>query len=613
MIPTIIPITEDEMFVSWLNRLATVNVYRTDLFADRFLKYEQQKKILGVGNLDMICEKEKGSELFPDVRAIIYRHTTAFADQVYFSFAWQAKAITRMIHGRGDFTVSDHVFCRTYKPFRTRFCPLCKQEDLDEYRRIIAHVPHQARGISACWKHGVLLDTDEPVEASQAEKDTAVFARQLYLSDIFTDFGQIGRCIEKAGGKDIAVIRDAMNKGYIDDTTKASSFKGSLSRENNAPKSLVGYLAFLFHDAENLRKALDECGNHATEATFRTEIGGKYILDGEYGMVVRLICLECGNVFHAHPEAVVRGVGCPVCDAETDTRVLLNRYARHLGAGYTVRPSADRPVSNAVITHSPCGCSRDIPVYRLIWNSNRCPKCHKRTGEEGRSREGKKITIVRYGNCRDIDVEFEDGTIVTGKTYQDFIEGWIHYPGLRIRGAPKKDRVGERRRAKNGLMMEIVAYRNANDIDIRFEDGTVVTGKSYKRFLTGDISHPGIQFGRVPRINRVGETSLTKTGRVMTIIRYGNASDIDIRFDDGTVLEHKSYKRFREGNILHPNDKIHMERLGETNRASNGMMMKIIRYGSSDDIDIQFEDGTIAAGRNYRDFKKGTIRHPAKR
>lgn len=45
-------------------------------------------------------------------------------------------------------------------------------------------------------------------------------------------------------------------------------------------------------------------------------------------------------------------------------------------------------------------------------------------------------------------------------------------------------RVGEIRRAKNGLMMTIVAYRKFADIDIQFEDGYISTHRSYANFLT---------------------------------------------------------------------------------------------------------------------------------
>ena len=38
--------------------------------------------------------------------------------------------------------------------------------------------------------------------------------------------------------------------------------------------------------------------------------------------------------------------------------------------------------------------------------------------------------------------------------------------------------------------------------------------------------------------------------------------------------------------------------------------MTIIEYRRNDDIDIQFEDGTIVKNRTYRRFKEGKIKNP---
>ena len=38
----------------------------------------------------------------------------------------------------------------------------------------------------------------------------------------------------------------------------------------------------------------------------------------------------------------------------------------------------------------------------------------------------------------------------------------------------------------------------------------------------------------------------------MTIIKYRSAKDIDIQFEDGTIVEHKSFSAFKRGFIYHP-------------------------------------------------------------
>ena len=51
-------------------------------------------------------------------------------------------------------------------------------------------------------------------------------------------------------------------------------------------------------------------------------------------------------------------------------------------------------------------------------------------------------------------------------------------------------------------------------------------------------------------------------------------------------------------------------RIGQENVNNQGCMMKIIEYRNAKDIDIQFEDGTIITNKVYDSFKKGTIKNP---
>ena len=44
------------------------------------------------------------------------------------------------------------------------------------------------------------------------------------------------------------------------------------------------------------------------------------------------------------------------------------------------------------------------------------------------------------------------------------------------------------------------------------------------------------------KIDRLGKTKMMSCGMEATIIRYNNAHDIDVRFKDGTVVEHREYE-----------------------------------------------------------------------
>ena len=53
------------------------------------------------------------------------------------------------------------------------------------------------------------------------------------------------------------------------------------------------------------------------------------------------------------------------------------------------------------------------------------------------------------------------------------------------------------------------------------------------------------------KIDRTGEVGYNN-GEKMVIVRYGNANDIDVRFEDGTIVEHRTYGAFKRGSIKNP-------------------------------------------------------------
>ena len=54
------------------------------------------------------------------------------------------------------------------------------------------------------------------------------------------------------------------------------------------------------------------------------------------------------------------------------------------------------------------------------------------------------------------------------------------------------------------------------------------------------------------KLDRTGEVGYNNDGERMTIVRYVNNVDIDVQFEDGTIIEHRTYNRFKTGNIKNP-------------------------------------------------------------
>lgn len=213
-----------------------------------------------------------------------------------------------------------------------------------------------------------------------------------------------------------------------------------------------------------------------------------------------------------------------------------------------------------------------------------------------------EATIIRYGKYSDIDIRFEDGKVVVHKKYDQFKKGEIANPNMKVSA---KNRLGETRMMNCGMKATIIRYGNAGDIDVRFEDRAIAKRKGYREFKKGKIANPNI---KTSAENRLGETRMMNCGMKATIIRYGKHTDIDIRFEDGSIIEHKQYSHFKKGSIVNPNFN---PRLGETSMMNCGMEATIIRYGKSIDIDVRFEDGAVVEHKGYSALKNGKISHPS--
>ena len=224
-----------------------------------------------------------------------------------------------------------------------------------------------------------------------------------------------------------------------------------------------------------------------------------------------------------------------------------------------------------------------------------------RLGEKRVMNCGMYAKIIRYKSSNDMDVQFEDGYISRNRTYAEFVRGSILNPNV------KTSKIGEKSVSTAGQTMIIIAYRNAEDVDIQFEDGTVVQHKYYKCFLRGTVTNPNYNVSQ-----RIGMKKVMNNGQTATLIQYNGCVDVAVQFEDGTVVEHVSFKAFKEGFVRNPNYMTvkNRWRVGESHVQTCGMSCKIISYRGASDMDVEFEDGEKVCNVKYASFTKGYIRHP---
>ena len=140
-------------------------------------------------------------------------------------------------------------------------------------------------------------------------------------------------------------------------------------------------------------------------------------------------------------------------------------------------------------------------------------------------------------------------------------------------------RLGERAIMKNGQQATIIAYRGAADIDIQFDDGTVVERRACNEFKRRNIRNPQYNPPNPVAAKRIGETRTMSNGQKATIVQYRTSTDIDILFEDGCLREHVRYPHFQSGKI-NPVDNavIQQSRVGEERMMNCGFKCRIIKY-----------------------------------
>lgn len=163
---------------------------------------------------------------------------------------------------------------------------------------------------------------------------------------------------------------------------------------------------------------------------------------------------------------------------------------------------------------------------------------------------------------------------------------------------------------KCGLEATVIGYRNQHDIDVKFSNGIIAKHKTYPNFKRGAIGCPGLDTGFAKaRAKHLNEEGITSDGLKMWIIEYRSQKDIDVELENGYILQHKNYNDFKTSVLGNP-DRCIRKHVGEVSKNSNGMNMRITRYGSQSDIDIEFEDGQVVKNAKYSAFKRGDLQHP---
>lgn len=229
---------------------------------------------------------------------------------------------------------------------------------------------------------------------------------------------------------------------------------------------------------------------------------------------------------------------------------------------------------------------------------------HSILGKVNMQNCGMSAVCIADRGSADIDVQFEDKTIVKGRRRYEFLRGSINNPNI-VRGSL----LNETRTMNCGMKATVISDRSSTDIDVKFENNDIVYHRSRGDFIRGEIACPSLPKYYANRKHLEGETRTMNCGMQARIICYHDSDNIDIEFEDGTIVENKTVTNFKLGNIDNPNYYRH-NMIGEVLTMNCGMQCKVIEQDNSvTNLTVEFEDGTIVRHKTKREFYNRSIQN----
>lgn len=107
---------------------------------------------------------------------------------------------------------------------------------------------------------------------------------------------------------------------------------------------------------------------------------------------------------------------------------------------------------------------------------------------------------------------------------------------------------------------------------------------------------------------RIGIEKYNKNGDLMKVIAYQDANHIIVEFQDNQKTQKRTtWDSFNKGTVKNPNN----SRLYLTNYNTQGCLMKVVVYNSSDDIIVEFQDKYKAHVHTaWKHFNNGGVKNP---
>lgn len=202
----------------------------------------------------------------------------------------------------------------------------------------------------------------------------------------------------------VEILKEMAEQGYYPAWRKGRGF-GQFLKEKKITYSL-NILYYLYRNVNIIQKILINKKMGRVSSIYNG-----IAVDN---VLVKTQCNFCGQDFYTHRKSMLYGLGCPYCaESESQKDVIENSVF---------------DFDTIIDTKTDTEKVRQMWAQYMFTNKpggQRIRFAKQRLGMQSRAKSGERMTIIVYRGCNNIDVRFEDGTILEHVRYQAFIKGQI--------------------------------------------------------------------------------------------------------------------------------------------------------------------------------------------
>ena len=202
-----------------------------------------------------------------------------------------------------------------------------------------------------------------------------------------------------------------------------------------------------------------------------------------------------------------------------------------------------------------------------------------KVGFEFTNKQGLAAKVIAYRGRKDIDIQFEDGTVVY-KTTGSYIK-----KGLPLHPTYGKVKVGDKFPCHDGDEVEVVEIESYSRVLVKWKSDGSTRWRSISAIKEGYNRHP------TKNKYAAGDEVQTNLNGVVRVVAFNSATDVDVVFEDGTLTK-TTVSLLKSGVVANPNR--FDDRNGYKFKTNSGWHGEVIEYNSAHDVKVKWQDGSVS-------------------